>query len=318
MMQKRKIDLVKLKRPSKGEIGRLLMIIGAIILVITSVSVRNVLRKPSDYGEVSDFVRPEEEQGSTTGDGAGEVDGGTKDDSDNQGTEKPGDDNSGDAQVPAGVTQQPSLQQPDSRPSSSQQPSVPQQPVDTGRKLIALTFDDGPSTVTTPRLLDTLKNKNVKATFFVLGTKALAAPDLARREEAEGHEVASHTPYHNQLTKLTAAQVQAEKAEMERIFTEVLGHLPPFTRPPYGSYNQTVQGVLNQPLILWSIDPRDWADRNANTVCTRVVGAARNGAIILVHDIHATTVDAVPCIIDNLRSQGYEFLTISELAKARG
>lgn len=187
-----------------------------------------------------------------------------------------------------------------------------------GSRLIALTFDDGPSASTTPRLLDILQQRDVKATFFVLGTMAQRAPEILKREAAEGHEVASHTPYHNQLTRLSYAQVRAEAAEMDRIFTEILGTVPPFTRPPYGSQNATVGQALGQPMILWSIDPRDWQDRNAGVVCSRVTSAARDGAIILVHDIHASTVDAVPCIVDNLRAQGYEFLTVSELAAARG
>lgn len=187
-----------------------------------------------------------------------------------------------------------------------------------GSKVIALTFDDGPSTATTPRLLDILQGRDVHATFFVLGNLALRSPDLVRREEAEGHEVASHTPYHNQLTRLVFSQIRAEAIEMDRIFNEILGHVPPFTRPPYGSYNVTVGEALGQPMILWSIDPRDWADRNASIVCSRVTSAAFDGAIILVHDIHASTVDAVPCIIDNLRAQGYKFLTVSELAAYRG
>lgn len=197
------------------------------------------------------------------------------------------------------------------RPGSSDYPDI------TSNKLIALTFDDGPSKATTPRLLDILNGRNVKATFFVLGNMALGAPDIVRREAAEGHEVASHTPYHNQLTLLNASQIRSQAIEMDRIFTDILGTVPPFTRPPYGSYNDTVRNALGQPLIIWSIDPRDWADRNASIVCSRVTSAAFDGAIILVHDIHATTVDAVPCIIDNLRAQGYQFLTVSELAAAK-
>lgn len=187
-----------------------------------------------------------------------------------------------------------------------------------GSKLIALTFDDGPSAATTPRLLDILQGRGVKATFFVLGTMAQGAPDILRREVAEGHEVASHTHYHNQLTQLNFGQVRAEALEMDRIFTEILGTVPPFTRPPYGDWNSTVGEALGQPMILWSIDPRDWADRNASLVCNRVVSVAFDGAIILVHDIHASTVDAVPCIIDNLRAQGYQFMTVSDLAATRG
>ncbi len=186
-----------------------------------------------------------------------------------------------------------------------------------GHKVVALTFDDGPSTATTPRLLDILKGKSVKATFFVLGTMAQKAPEILRREAAEGHEVASHTPYHNQQTSLSAAQIRAEALEMDRIFTDILGTVPPFTRPPYGAYNQTVQNAIGQPLIIWSVDPRDWQYRDASVVCTNVVSGTFDGAVILVHDIHASTVEAVPCIIDTLRAQGYEFLTVSELAAYR-
>ncbi len=186
-----------------------------------------------------------------------------------------------------------------------------------GSKLVALTFDDGPSTATTPRLLDILQQKQVHVTFFVLGDLARRSPGIVHREQAEGHEVGSHTMYHNQLTKLSFADVRGEAAEMDRIFTEILGQVSPFTRPPYGSYNATVGQALGQPMILWSVDPRDWADRNATTVCNRVLNSTVDGSIVLIHDIHATTVDAVPCIIDGLRARGFEFLTVSELATAR-
>lgn len=212
---------------------------------------------------------------------------------------------------------------PQERPAEPVQPIAPRpenpsKGVATEKKMIALTFDDGPSAYTTPRLLDILKGKGVKATFFVLGTMAQRSPDIVRREANDGHEVASHTPYHNQLTRLSFAQVRAEAVEMDRIFTEILGTRPPFTRPPYGAFNATVGEALGQPMVLWSIDPRDWQDRNATVVCSRVTSAARDGAIILVHDIHATTVDAASCIIDTLRSWGYEFVTVSELAASRG
>lgn len=188
----------------------------------------------------------------------------------------------------------------------------------TGKKLIALTFDDGPSAATTGRLLDILKEKQVKVTFFVLGNMAQRSPDLVRREEAEGHEVGSHTPWHNQQTKLTPANIQAEWTTMEQIFGEILGRAPTLTRPPYGAVNNNVRTYLKQPLILWSIDPEDWKYRDTARVRAMVVGAAQDGAIALMHDIYATTVEAVPGIIDDLRAQGYEFLTVSELAKARG
>ncbi len=184
-------------------------------------------------------------------------------------------------------------------------------------KLVALTFDDGPSPTTTPRLLDILQSKNVKATFFVLGTMAQRSPDVLWRQSIEGHEVASHTMYHNQLTKLSAAQIRAEALEIDQVFKDILGHVPPFTRPPYGSYNGVVAEALGQPMILWSVDPRDWEARNAEVVRSRVVNAAQDGSIILLHDIHGTSVDAVPGIIDDLRARGFEFVTVSELAELK-
>lgn len=200
-------------------------------------------------------------------------------------------------------------------------PPAPQRPakeVVPGSKLIALTFDDGPSGATTPRLLDILAQKQVKATFFVLGSMAQRAPDLVQREEAEGHEIGSHTPWHDNLANLGAAEIQRQVATMQQILGGILGHGPAFTRPPYGAVNQAVKDNLGQPLILWSVDPEDWKYRNAATVRRNVVGAAFDGAIVLLHDIHASTVEAVAGIIDDLRAQGYEFLTVSELARARG
>lgn len=188
----------------------------------------------------------------------------------------------------------------------------------TGKKLIALTFDDGPSAATTPRLLEILREKNVKATFFVVGNMAQRSPDLVRAEVAAGHEVGSHTTGHQNLKLLSAEGVKAEVAEMDRIFMEILGKPVPFVRPPYGNLNDIVRTNIGQPMILWTIDPEDWKVRDAATVRARVVEAAFDGAVILVHDIHASTIEAVPGMIDDLRAQGYEFLTISELAKVRG
>lgn len=187
-----------------------------------------------------------------------------------------------------------------------------------GKKLVALTFDDGPSAATTGRLLDILKAKGVRATFFVVGSMAQRSPDLVRREAAEGHEVGSHSTYHQDLSKLGAADLQAEVAEMDRIFTEILGRKAGIMRPPYGAVSDVMRGYLGKPMIYWAVDPLDWKYRDAATVRGNVVGATFDGAVVLLHDIHSSTVDAVAGIIDDLRAQGYEFLTVSELAAARG
>lgn len=187
-----------------------------------------------------------------------------------------------------------------------------------GKKLVALTFDDGPSVATTARLLDILKEKNAKATFFVVGTMAQRAPDLVKREEAEGHEVGSHTMAHVNFTTMDAAAVQNEMKAADGMFQEILGHSASLVRPPYGTLNQATKESVGRPLVLWTVDPLDWKYRDAAGVRQRAVADSFDGAVILMHDIYPTTVDAVAGVIDDLRAQGYEFLTISEMARARG
>lgn len=188
----------------------------------------------------------------------------------------------------------------------------------TGKKLVALTFDDGPSALTTPRLLDILAEKHVRVTFFVVGNLAERNAEILKREQAEGHEVGSHSTGHQNLAKMNASDLTANMAEMDRIFQSTLGRKVEIMRPPYGSVSQLVRDAMSVPMILWSVDPEDWKYRDAGRVRSSVVGATFDGAIVLMHDIHATTVDAVAAIIDDLRAQGYEFLTVSELAKVRG
>ncbi len=193
-----------------------------------------------------------------------------------------------------------------------------QQAVSSGRKLVALTFDDGPSYATTARLLDILREKNVKATFFVVGNMANGAPELVRREEAEGHEVGGHTTAHVNFAYMNAEQTQAEFAAMNQIFNNILGHSSRIMRPPYGNYTEVTQTYAGQPMIYWTVDTLDWKYRDAAWVRQNTVNSTFDGAIILMHDIHPTTIDAVAGVIDDLRAQGYEFLTVSELAQARG
>lgn len=220
-----------------------------------------------------------------------------------------------------GATEEKPQEQPQEKPVDK--PEVTTKPPVTvpptgGKKLVALTFDDGPSTATTGRLLDILKAKGVKATFFVVGSMAIRAPELLKREAAEGHEVGGHSAFHQDLSKVSAADLQADVANMDQIFNDVIGHKMEIMRPPYGAVSDVMRNYLGRPMIYWSVDPMDWKYRNAATVRANVVGATFDGAIVLMHDIHASTVDAVAGIIDDLKAQGYEFLTVSELAAARG
>ena len=187
-----------------------------------------------------------------------------------------------------------------------------------GKKIVALTFDDGPSAETTPRLLDILYQKDAVATFFMLGSRARYNSDIVLRAVKEGHEVASHTMYHQNLARISAGAVADDVNEAQAVFEEILGQSASLSRPPYGSINDNVRTHIGTPMILWSVDTLDWKYKNTESIMGYVSDQVYDGAIILMHDIHPTSVDAVPTLIDNLRAEGYEFATISELTNLRG
>lgn len=198
--------------------------------------------------------------------------------------------------------------------------SVPPNPVPStpGRKVVALTFDDGPSVATTPRLLDILAAKRAKATFFVLGYMAQRAPEVLKRQVAEGHEVESHTMSHQNLISLSGAAIQGEVQSADVVLQQAIGRPARLVRPPYGAINDTVRMNVGKPMIIWTVDPEDWKYRNSATVRANVVSRVFDGAIVLMHDIYDSTVDAVAGVIDDLRAAGYEFLTVEEMAAERG
>lgn len=177
---------------------------------------------------------------------------------------------------------------------------------------VALTFDDGPSRYT-PRLLDLLWEERVPATFFVVGQQVDAYPAYSRRAYVEGHPIANHTWNHTQLTTLNAS---GQRSQLERVNTELAQHRIPRTeimRPPYGSYNATTR-TMGYPVIIWDVDPRDWENSpSAATVRSRVVNGTRSGSIVLQHDIHPNSVEAVRGIIDDLHARGYTLVTVDEL-----
>lgn len=176
---------------------------------------------------------------------------------------------------------------------------------------VALTFDDGPSYYT-EGLLDTLKEHNVKATFFVLGTQVRIQSDTVQRMFQEGHQIGNHTWDHPNLTHLPEAQIREQLQLTDDLIAQVIGEQTPFLRPPYGAYNDSVLAASGLPIIFWSVDPLDWKDRDAATVAARIADAPV-GAIILAHDIHKSTVDAVPAIIAALHGRGIHFVTVSKL-----
>ncbi|MFY8331283.1 polysaccharide deacetylase family protein [Vagococcus carniphilus] len=181
------------------------------------------------------------------------------------------------------------------------------------QKYIALTFDDGPNPYTTPQLLNILKQKKVKASFFMVGNAVNANPYVAKRVANEGHQIGSHSYSHPQLTGLSTSQIQQEMRATDKAIYYATGKLPKTFRPPYGAINRYVSNVVSKPAIMWSIDTRDWESRNPYMINNVVNNNHHSGAIILLHDIHQPSVNSVSQMIDNLRQKGYQFVTIDEL-----
>lgn len=182
----------------------------------------------------------------------------------------------------------------------------------TKAKCIALTFDDGPGPAT-DAILDTLERYKVPATFMVIGRQVASHTDQLKREAADGNDIGSHTWDHNDLTSLDVAGVQSEVNQTQQAVMNVLGKQPFMLRPPYGAWNQSVLHTVGMPLILWSVDPDDWKDRDADIVYQRVMSHAHANAIVLSHDLYPTTAAAYQRIIPDLISQGYTLVTVSNL-----
>jgi peptidoglycan-N-acetylglucosamine deacetylase len=182
---------------------------------------------------------------------------------------------------------------------------------------IAMTFDDGPSAENTPRLLEMLKQRNIKATFFLIGQNVAANPDLVRRILADGHEIGNHSWTHPQLSKLSDDRVTMEITKTQDAIKDASGFTPTLLRPPYGAITprqrEWVEDRFGLNVILWSVDPFDWKRPGASVITQRILSQVRPGAIILSHDIHKQTVDAMPATLDGLIAKGYKFATVSQL-----
>lgn len=201
--------------------------------------------------------------------------------------------------------------------SASAEPKITYSSCHVEGPYIAITFDDGPNAAHTPRLLDMLKERKVKATFFMCGENAVQYPQIVKRMVDEGHEVANHSWNHPQLTKLDDAGV---KSQLQRTHDAIIaggGVAPKLMRPPYGAFTQRQQrwcfGEMGYKCILWDVDPLDWKVRNASHVENEILKHTVHGSIILAHDIHKSTVDAMPGTLDGLLAKGFKFVTVTEL-----
>ncbi len=189
--------------------------------------------------------------------------------------------------------------------------------VATSLPYVALTFDDGPHPTYTPRLLDILKAKNVKATFYVVGTNARRYPEIMRRIIAEGHEIGNHTVNHPNLSKMSDDGVRKELRGTHEAIVAATGMPPRTMRPPYGAITATQKSWIRKefgyPTILWSVDPEDWKKPGSTAVTSRLVSGAAPGGILLVHDIHGGSIDAMPATIDQIKAKGLQFATVTQL-----
>lgn len=195
--------------------------------------------------------------------------------------------------------------------------SSSQMAIDANRKMIALTYDDGPCSHT-PAVLDALEKYGAHATFFVVGSSVNRYADIIRREAALGCEIGNHTYSHKNLKNLSAAQVRSAILDTNRVVKQQCGLDIHVMRPPGGNYNSAVCAEVGMPLIMWSVATQDWKTRSSSATIQCVKQNAFDGAVVIMHDLHKSTADAADTVIGYLKSAGYQMVTVSELAAYRG
>ena len=178
---------------------------------------------------------------------------------------------------------------------------------------VALTFDDGPSPKYTPLLLDGLKERNVRATFFLLGQNVKENQELVQRMQAEGHLLGNHTYNHVQLNKIPETTARQEILKTNNEIYEATGKYPEYMRPPYGAWKKNMELCVEMLPVFWDIDTLDWKSQNVDAILKAAGEEPEDGSIILMHDEYQTSVEAALLLIDRLKEKGYEFVTVDEL-----
>ena len=181
------------------------------------------------------------------------------------------------------------------------------------RKKIALTFDDGPHPYYTEQLLDGLKKRGVKATFFVTGEHAELHPEVIKRMSEEGHLIGNHTYSHMQLKSGNKEIFKEELVKTNEIITGITGEEVLYVRPPYGSWDKSFESELNMFPVLWTVDTLDWCSTNVERITEKAVSKAEENGIILMHDYYPSTITAAWDVVDELLEKGYEFVTVDEI-----
>lgn len=200
---------------------------------------------------------------------------------------------------------------------SPPQPPISFDSVHVDGPYIALTFDDGPHATLTPKLLDLLAAHKMKATFFVIGQNAADHPEILRRAIREGHEVANHSWSHPNLARMSDESVRRELQKTDDAILAAIGKHPTLLRPPYGSITarqkRWIHDDFGYRIIIWDVDPLDWKRPGPSVVCNRIIKETHAGSIVLAHDIHPSTIEAMPATFDQLDRKGFKSVTVSDL-----
>ena len=183
-------------------------------------------------------------------------------------------------------------------------------------KVVALTFDDGPSKYTKD-ILDILKKYDACGTFFLIGNKVSFYGEVLREMLSEGNEIGNHSYDHKYLTRLSEEEVKDEINKTQDEIKRVTGYTPTLFRPTYGGYNNTLKSYIDLTFVLWDVDSRDWSVKSTEGIMYNVFKDVKSGSIILFHDNHEYSVNALPSVIKELKKQGYKFVTVSELLELK-
>lgn len=205
------------------------------------------------------------------------------------------------------------------KPAAPAEPRISFNSVTVDEPYIAMTFDDGPSAKLTPKLLDLLAAHHIKATFFVIGENVVQHPELVQRAAREGHEIGNHSWSHPYLGKMSDEGVRQQLQKTDDAIKSAMGTRPTLMRPPYGSLTahqkKWIHDEFGYQIILWDVDPLDWKRPGSAIVCSRIVKETRPGSIVLSHDIHPGTIEAMPATLAQLEAKGFKFVTVSELIR---
>src|SRR5213596_1863098 len=203
--------------------------------------------------------------------------------------------------------------------ATAEDPSITFNSVHVDGPYIAMTFDDGPSATLTPKLLDLLAAHHIKATFFVIGENVAEHSEIVARAAREGHEIANHSWSHPNLGKMSGDNVRSQLQRTDDAIQNATGKRPTLMRPPYGSITarekRWIHDEFGYQIILWDVDPYDWKRPGPAVVRNRILKETQPGSIVLSHDIHPGTIEAMPSTFDALEGKGFKFVTVSELIR---